>query len=146
MFLTDDVLTTDLAGSLKKVRAALANYWPLFLTQCHQWAYNEIVSALLARGFTQAQIAAWDRGADFERDLTLYRALVRGAALEDYDLKAVEMLDRRKELCGVLVANGGQWQRPKDTPGTVGSGSFDTSGDLYSLDPDDPRRGEPTRW
>jgi hypothetical protein len=147
MFLASGQLQSDLAGTLKTTMDRLGNYWGEFILQAQTWAYQEIVSRLLARGFTPTQINSWDRGAEYERALTLWWALQRGAGLEGYDDKFLKMFDRRAELNTVFVSVGGGWQPPADTPGTVGTGALSTGRDMFvPIDPDDPRIGEPARW
>jgi hypothetical protein len=126
--------------------ANLPTWWASTVLTCHQWAYNEIVAALAARGFSAAQIAAFDRGKDVEIDLSIFRSLSAGGSLANYDDKFIRSFDRRGELKEMAVLNGGAWQYPTESQGTVGSGTMDTNSDLIVLDPDDPRLGRTTHW
>jgi hypothetical protein len=156
MFLTDTQTYSALADTLKAAGLQIPDWWRSINQSSHAWAYNEIVSRLLARGFTQAQIAAWDRGAEFEQDLTIYRAMARGAMTEEnVTAEFIGMFDRREELTGnpskdlkpVLVANAGVWQTPADTPGTVGVGAVGTAGFVFNFpDPQDPGTGNSLVW
>ncbi len=148
MFLTDDQCLQSVADMLKTAKASLPAYWSSVVSEAHAGAYNEIVGRLLRRGFTLAQITAWDRGAEFERQLTLFWALTNGGGLNSYDDKFIKTFDRRKDLDDVQFSIANVFINPvaSDGPGQVGIGSEDTSNDLFSLDPDDVRRGHPTRW
>jgi hypothetical protein len=73
--------------------------------------------ALIRRGFNQAQIAAWDRGGEFELFISEWWCCVLGGGLQAYDQKWVAALERRRtELKTVEVTNGGIWQAPAVAP------------------------------
>ncbi len=150
MFLTPGQLQNNLAGRLKTSMDAMPAYWAGFIVECQQWAYGEIVSRLAARGFTSAQIVDWDRGAEFERCLTLYWALVNGDVVGGTgDLKALSLLDRRLELDTVFFTINGKGQAPENTEGVaiVSVGPMDTSEDVFvPIDQDDPDLGEVMEW
>lgn len=136
MFLTDAQTLQAISDTLQSVSVDnLPAFWTNINTQCHLWAYNELFSALIARGFTQTQIAGWDRGADFELDLTVYRALERGSSLHEFDDKFISKFDRREDLKTVLLTVNGQWQTPGDIPGTVTTGPMNQSGGVFNFDP-----------
>lgn len=128
MFLTDDDVRQSVAGLLKMDVAGLAGYWDRLVKECHASAYYDVRGALLQRGFTAAQVDAWDRGAEFERDLTLYWCLVRGG-LQVHAISAEQLdrLDRRKELETVLVETAAAPQPPAQEPGRIVSGVLATS-------------------
>ena len=155
MFLTDAQLLSDLSDELKKVASALPNYWTNLVKQSHAWAYGYMVSHLLARGFTVALINQWDYGADYERNLTLWKVLTRAGAVEGYDDKMIQLLDVRKELCDISLSVGGVWKSPDNIPGpgTVGTGRIGgNDDDIFTWPPDGgeappgPGLGELTRW
>jgi hypothetical protein len=60
--------------------------------QHHREAFGKIYAKLLKRGWTEAQIAAWPRGRDFERNIGLYLAYTRGSLGMDYDQAAIERM------------------------------------------------------
>lgn len=123
MFLTDADVRLAVAGTLKVDPADLAGYWDDLIRQCHQSAYWDVRGALLQRGFTAAQVDAWDRGAEFERDLTIYWCLVRGGTLVPaLSAEALDRLDRRAELAAVLVETAAAPQPPARTPGQIAAG------------------------
>lgn len=138
MFLTDSDFRQSVADTLKMNVSALSAYWDRLAVEAHTTAYKDIRGALLARGFSAAQIDAWDRGQEFERDLGLYWALVRGAGLHQYQREFVDALDRREELKAVHVETiAGAPQDPSGSPAKISSGRFDTT---------DPTTGEEDTW
>lgn len=144
-FITDAVLKTFVAGVLKKPEDDLNNttYWNGTITIANQSATDEIKGRLAARGFTTAQIAAWDRVEEFNKWIGAYNALVAGGALESYDDRYVERFKRwLDELDTVAVLNNGTLQASQD----IAEGPVNTEEDLFVMDDEDPRRGEVTRF
>lgn len=155
MFLSDALLLSDLSDTLNKDQGTLQPYYKTILSQEHAKAYNWLVSALLKRGFTLAQITAWDMGPFYERDLTLYQTLRRTAALQAVDDRLLGTMDVRKEVMELeCLAIAGVFQDPAGTAGQVGVGDLDTSQDIFVLGPSNPgfpdtpggERGNPTNW
>src|SRR5262249_34655920 len=76
----------------------------------------------------------WDRGAEFQQDLGVWRAVTQAATMapETYSLKAAEGLDRRPELRGakdlpaVGVTVQGKWVDPAGVAGLPASLPYDT--------------------
>ncbi len=131
-FITDNDLKTKLAANLKVADASqLPAGWTQIITDSNAAAYANIVGVLSARGYTGAQIASWDRGAEFNSDLGLFWCLVKGAGLHGNDATFIDKLDRRKELEDVAIMNGGVLVTP-DTGGAVGYGQFDTTDDAFT--------------
>lgn len=155
MYLTDAQIQTSLLPLLKLNDATtLAAYWTTIISDCHQQAYNEVQGRLLERGYTAAQIAAWDRGAELEKDLSLYWCLTKGAGLNGTDDKWIKVLDRRKELETISVSNAGKVVNPGPV-GLVGFGTLSTGVGAFvyqpqpSSDPDNPTSildGQRTKW
>ena len=147
---TDDSVLSSLANLLKVAVADLPDYWSAVVTESHTAAVQELYGRLLRRGFTKAQIDAWDRAAEFERDLALYWSMTRGGAYSGFNLETVRALDRRKELDYVQMFVAGKWVQPAEGasgPGTIGVGGPDSQDSIFEWpDPDDPRLGESTRW
>ena len=75
-FITSGQLKTRVANALKVDENDLPGNWDQTIEDAATDAYREIVGKLMARGFTQAQIDAWDRGAEFQRDIGLFWNLV----------------------------------------------------------------------
>ncbi len=105
-----------------QVTALPAGWASTIVPDCHARAYGDIVSLLSARGYLPAQIAAWDRGLEFEQDLALYYALMKGASLFKFDPELVKTYDRRGELCHVNLTAAGVFQAPQGTAGLPAAG------------------------
>lgn len=152
-FIADTDLLITIAAALKNKDGvqALADtpYWSQIATEANEQAYNEIATRLSARGFTAAQIAAWDRGEEWERKLGLYFALTEAALTDDYSDKYIAKLKERyfDGLDDVQVLNAGVIQSPAGTFGLPNSGPQETGMDLFvPIDPDDHRIGEPSEF
>ena len=103
-------------------------------------AYQDIVAALSARGFTQAQIDDWAAGPAFNKDIGLWWACVKAGAFgAEYNPTLVKELDRRKELTTYeVVSSGGTRTEPG---GIVGRGTLKNGPDTF-MDED----GEAIPW
>lgn len=132
-FLTDAAMKQIVADSLKVEIATLPTVWDRIVTGANATAYLDVRGCLLRRGFEATEIDAWDRGAEFQRDLGLYWSLVRGAGLHGYDDRWVGKLDRRKELEDVLVETSGAPQAPSFDPTGIEHGNAMTDGDRFTM-------------
>ncbi len=137
MYTTDDVIAGDVAAALGIDVADLPAKYQGQIPRTHVASYQEIFGQLLARGFTPAQITAWDRGEEFERSIALYFVFSTPQAAGVFDKEAMSVWDRRKELCSVIVSAGTVWSTPSDTPGNVGIGQVTQTGDCNTA---------PQRW
>lgn len=159
MFITDTQLAAYLKSALQKPDADFTTgYWPALVTQANLQAYNEILGRLAERGYSAAQIAAWDRGAEFQKALGAFFALtiVKANNPEQYSLQAIQLYDWRDQLTGneqknikpVGVLNSGVWQDPDGPVGQPTTGAFESDGDLFGvpIDPDDARIDEIVRF
>lgn len=146
--LLDTDVLADLADVLKQAAADLPDHWGRIVPRAHASAVQEIYGRLLNRGFTAAQVDAWDRVEEFERDLSLYWCLVRGGAYGQIDEAALKALDRRKELDAVLLFINGVWVKPTgDQPGLVSTSGPSLDGGVFNYpDPEAPGFGEYTKW
>ena len=94
-------------------------------------SYHEILSRLVARGYTQAQIDAWDRLAEFGRHIALWWFWRERVGANQGDTNPdVQPLhwDRRTELDTVVVTEDGVVVDPDDLSGAeVLSGRMDVS-------------------
>ncbi len=133
MFVPDSDVQDLMAAALKVSSfGALPPYWTTIIRRGHQAAYNEIVMALMRRGFNPAQIAAWDSGSEYELWLSCYWSCVYGGGFQNYDPTWVRELNRRKQdLAFVEVSNAGVWQPPGIAPPT-GPGQAYTAGGVGS--------------
>lgn len=103
-----------------------AQYGETIIEDSRRSANQEIYSALLGRGYSDGQIEDWDRGIEFERDLTLFWCLVKGGALSIEDAR-MRALDRRKELVEVSVTIGNELADAGDYEGVVNTGLLETT-------------------
>lgn len=136
MFNASGVILQAIADTLQKQIGNLQPYWTNIANAAQQWAYDLILQTFAQRGYTVSQIAAWDYGADWELNLSLWAALRRAAALQAVDDRLLGTLDVRKDLAELQgIIAGGIYQYPASTPGTVGVGNADTSMDVFVWPP-----------
>lgn len=159
-FVTDNELTAIVTASLKKAAADMAtlangdaSYWPTLIADANLAAYNEIVGRLVARGYTKTQIDTWDRGAEVQKKIGLYWSLVEGGALDGFDDKWVNKLERYflgqdNVLDTAILTASGEVLNPDGAPGTVSLGPLKTDQDMFVMptSEEDSRIGETTRW
>lgn len=132
MFNAAGVVLQAIADTLQKEVANLQPYWTNIANTSQQWAYDYILQIFGQKGYTVSQIAGWDYGADWELNLSLWRALSRSASLQAVDDKLLQTMDVRKdlqELGGII--GGGVFQFPAGVPGTANVGYTDTSTDMF---------------
>ena len=109
------------------------------ITEARSASYHEILSRLVARGYTKAQIDVWDRLAEFGRHIALWwfwRERI-GANQGDTNPEVQpEHWDRRSELDTVTITEEGVLLDPGDLSGAeVLSGRMDVSeDDVFSVD------------
>ena len=148
-FVLDAHVKQSVAGALHKPAGDLDSFWSDIIADANAAAYDQIVGHFVLLGYTQAQIDAWDSGITFQKFLARYQALIDGAG------DRTEVGEWRKELDywrGLLEnvtsidTSGAVVDPTQDAAGSVGHGSLSTTNDLFSLDPDDARRGTPTEW
>lgn len=144
-FNTTSQLKARVAAQLKKASTELADYWDTIVEDALNAAYNEIVTVLSSRGYSSAQIADWDRGGEFEKDIGLFWALTKGAGLTGEDDRWINKLDRRKELETVSVTIDGEVVDPA-TAGDIGTGSMDTSWQTFTWNSNRDGTVEKTSW
>lgn len=149
-FVTDAELSAAVADRLKLAGVeSLQDYWTdTIIPQANAAAYQEILGALLARGFTKATADAWDRGEEFQLSQGLFFALMNAGAYQGYDPETLKCLDRRADLANVLVFVAGEWVKPVgDKPGLITTSGPSAEGGMYNWpDPDSPELGRYTRW
>jgi hypothetical protein len=142
MFLIDADITTELKNLLQQPGGLTGTFWTALITSSHTAAYGEIRRRLTARGYSAAQIAAWDDGAEFELAISIFWCLKKGQGKDDENAKSATPYDRRLELNTVQVTINGIWTPPANAL-VITTGEMDTSEDLFALDPADPRIGDP---
>ncbi len=155
-YLSDSDALDIIAGLLKSAGQtellADAPYWESLVSRCNNSAYQEVLGQLLMRGFTKAQVDAWDRRIEFQRDLMIFWSLPDGAALESFSDLFLRSKDRRKDLTSVQVFANGAYVNPQAGGSAPGVCSFGPSsgagtGQVFNWpDPNDPNLDQPTRW
>jgi hypothetical protein len=158
LFVTAAQIKSRLADVLQQLTgsAELKGWWESIVNDAALSAYNDIAAALAGRGFTAAQIAAWDAGLDFQVSIGLWYALVKGGATKNWgpDAKAyLDSLDRRAELATVPILNGGVLVEPGASEagaGPIGFGPTRNRTDRHDMHGDgvipSRVRDEPWPW
>jgi hypothetical protein len=103
----DADIKTALARRLGQDPSNLAAKWDDLCHDANLSAWHSVRAALLARGYTLGQMAGWDDGATYQKDVALYWALLNGATASLHAIPAQDFapLDRRKELAAVTLSN-----------------------------------------
>jgi hypothetical protein len=117
-------------------QSAYGNLEPRYdrlITRANTAAYNLILTTLGSRGYTAAQIAAWDQGAEFNLDLACCYLLpsVKGG---DDDGIWRERFCRKDELAEIAVLVSGEVVDPASSQAAVSYGDMSRSDDAYSRD------------
>lgn len=123
-FLTDNELKQKLADMIGVDVSALPARFTGIVADANAAAYLDIVDPFVARGFTRGQVDAWDRGAEYQRDIGLFWCLLKGGGLVGYDPTLIKLLDRRGELKSVELPAQGTPQEQSGSPKVVGYGSI----------------------
>lgn len=141
----------------KAPSSVLKDHWSSIIAAAVTFGYQEIVSAFAERGFLLAQVAQWDRGLEFHRDLGAWYALRKMQQIQTdvYSDKALTVLDRRMDLRGdkakdwapVPLTIAGVAQYPAGTFGMPEVVPIDTAGDMFVMptSQQDSRIGQTTR-
>ncbi len=121
---------------------------PTINTRSHARAYADLVNAFLMRGFSVAQINAWDAAyaGPLEKDMTLFLALSLAWVRAQVSPEFLKQFDRREDIKNMPVITAGLFVKPEGPVGIPQAGPPFTADDLFVADPDDPRRGVVTDW
>lgn len=121
-YFTDlDTVKTELAHMLSLSAASdVEDRYDSIINQSIQEGYEEIISALTARGYTVEQIGTWDRAERFNIDLALFWSLTKGV-ISQLPFETIKQLDRRKELLTVSLTVDGKPISIDPTTATVGN-------------------------
>lgn len=107
-YVSDAVVLAKVKNLLKKAGSAtIPTAVSGNITAYNQKAYDEIIAALTGRGFSAANVAGWDRGAEFNTDLACWWAITDAGVTESFDDRELTKLDRRPELKNIQVTVGG---------------------------------------
>ncbi len=153
VFISSFVLQQAVADRLKLAGVSTLpdHYLTSILPDALNGSYQEILGRLMARGFTKEQVDSFDRGAEFQRAIGIYLALVNGGVYAGMDPETMKCLDRRKELDSVLVFNAGIWIKPVgNQPGLVVTAGASAQGGIFNWptgqDDEAPGLGNLTRF
>lgn len=106
----------------------LAQHWTEPIDAAIETAKGKIRSALASRGFTLAQIEAWDDLASYHRRVAICTAFREGGIGKAYDsLHLGEYCKAVGELATVGVTINGVIIKPAGTAGTSSFGEYDDS-------------------
>jgi hypothetical protein len=103
-YLTDAELLAALAGALNKADPADLAVKPETLASANEFAGDEVTGRLLQRGYTQAQIDAWNRTPEFHQCIALWWCFTFGGVPYVGNDQRVAEFDRREELSDPLTA------------------------------------------
>ena len=118
--ITTAEMATRVADFLNQESAGLPPRWASIIEDSLKSAAAEVLGAFKARGFSDAQYAAWDRSREYVIDVAMFWALTKGGALANYSDAFLRKLDRRPEMATVAVTVGGVIIQPGSTQSVAG--------------------------
>lgn len=130
-FVTDNTIATYLAAHLGTGDTLETRYTSVLIPAANIAAYNAIVGKLSGRGFTAAQIADWDRGEEFNKDLALchLRPSVKGGDNGD---EWKDRFCRLDELDDLDITIDGEVIEPDASETEIGYGDMTRSDDEFT--------------
>jgi hypothetical protein len=146
-YLTDDEIKASLAAMLQIAVGAsgLTPSWESIVPEAHDTGWKEVRAKLLGMYYSVAQLDTWSQRQEYERDQSLYWALVKGAADRVELFPYIDRLNRLGELdVLVLIDDDGEILIPEGA--YVGSGRMSEAEQFNKLglpyaDYDPSRRG-----
>lgn len=136
-FISDADLKTAIAtGDAQASSSANPTHLTNAAASANVTAYNRIRSVLFNRGFTAAQIAAWDEGADWNTRVGVVLAFW-AVSKGDEDRgepfrREYESLMEELEKTAIII--GGEIVNPTGAGTRVSYGDFDTESDIHTMD------------
>jgi hypothetical protein len=129
MYVDDAVILSNIAAVLKQPDSATlitkGAFWPGSVAFHHALVYDDIVLALVRRGYLMEQIVAWDQGPTREQAITVYRCLDANKLLSQ---ATADMIERAKQYEADLTSTdllvAGLLIEPVGLPGQVSSGTL----------------------
>jgi hypothetical protein len=110
-WITDDDLKTRVLSLLGKTEFETSGVYETVITDANRQAYRDILFALTSRGYSVAQVEAWDAKQEFNVSLGLFWALTMLGAAKNFDDRFIKALDRREELTDprrvIRITSGG---------------------------------------
>lgn len=136
-YITDDALRDAVAAANTANSAgALPAHWTSIIPSANRFAYNRIRSVLFNRGFTPAQVDAWDERADWNEQVGVVVAFWRASKSDEdrgeafrreYEALMAELVDAAIIIDGEIVNPSGAGTR-------ISYGSYDTSDDIHTIE------------
>lgn len=127
-------LKQKVADALKKDVDDLEEYWDNQCADAAATGYSDILGILMGKGYTMAQLDAWDTRVQFSRQQSLFWLLTESSLGIGYDDKEINKLDRRKELQeAVTIMINGEAVKPGATGDVSGIGGGVISEDGYRI-------------
>lgn len=137
-WLTDALLGDAVAARLQTTRAnqeSASPHWTTIISEANNEAYYHIRSVLLDRGYSIANIDAWDRRVEFNKKLGVCIAFENGAAGRDYPLEAVDRICKcREDLLTVAIVVSDEVVDPESGSARVSTGDMNTANDVFVYD------------
>ena len=129
-------LTARVADHLSQAADGLPDKWESIVADALSAATSEIAGAMLARGFSPAQIDQWDRRKEYSLHIGKFWALTAGGGLANYSDTFIAKMDRRKELADVPFTVGGKIVQPgpESVVSTPAVGRLSEAGYRTSMD------------
>ena len=115
------IADTEVENEISRLCTAYNQEWSVtdiaIIDRCTQAAYNEIVSVLVGRGYSIAQINTWNQREDYQRDIALCWGLKKIGFQRGDEQDFVDDFCRADELADVnLVDDDGGEIEPGTEP------------------------------
>jgi hypothetical protein len=154
-FLTDDQLGDAVARFCGYPQTAGAGglyasnpRWAPIVVDSNKSAWDGLLNDALTLGYTQAQLLAWDLGADFQRDVGKFWSIQNAAGFSGLEPYAAKAFDRRAEALAAMadgLLTGGVLVRPGSDAAAGRAGRVSLGGGFFG-DPDRGRRFRRGAW
>ena len=134
-YITDEAVKDQVAAELSLVdRFALEAKYDTICPWAATKATGTIRRKLVARGYTVAQVEAWDDLDEFAVQLSLYWSMARGMNQGANDVWVEKLKEAEEDLDTVTILIDGEEADPDGGGSTVGQGDLDTTDDLVTQD------------
>lgn len=141
-WITDAELKTELAGALGLAASSSlpTHFSSILVTTANSRAYTKVRGVLMGRGFTAAQLDAWEARTDWNKRLGVLAAFIHAAKRgEKYETSNLlqEWKEALEELMTETIVIADEPVYPTGDNGRVSTGDYDTSSDRFTLDEPD---------
>lgn len=142
MTITAASVKTELAAMLQTAEANLESHWTQRITTALARASNLIQSILIGeRGYTEAQLEAWDMLDDTTLSQTLFYIFEKEKA-RFFEWEQIVSWDQTKFLREVSILDATSSPEEVTTETTVGGGALDDGVQAQDIDSDDFNWGD----